>query len=70
MLSLSNLYAYADGEVINASNGVTQSRSDVSNFNSVESDEHSGASSELTESESGDVEVQSPASIMRGSLSN
>lgn len=48
---------------------MAQSRNDVSNCKSVESDEHSGASSELTESEPGDVEVQSPTSNMRGSLS-
>lgn len=58
-----------DGEVIDPSGEeVTHPLNDVSNFKSVESDEYSGASSELTEQEPGDVEVQSPIS-KRGSLS-
>ncbi|XP_048321427.2 condensin-1 complex subunit CAP-D2 isoform X3 [Ziziphus jujuba] len=52
-----------DGEVIDPSGEeVTHPLNDVSNFKSVESDEYSGASSELTEQEPGDVEVQSPIS--------
>lgn len=66
----SNLHflVYTDGEVIDPSSGATHPLNDVSNFKSVKSDEYSGASSELTEPEPGDVEVQSPIS-KRGSLS-
>lgn len=34
------------------------------------SEEHSGASSEVTETETGDIEVQSPRVMMKGILSS
>lgn len=58
-----------DGEVIDSSvEGMTEHANDVSKSVSSESEEHSGASSELTESEPGDVEVQSAKTYIRGGL--
>lgn len=58
-----------DGEVIDSCvEGMTEHVNDVSKSVSSESEEHSGASSELTESEPGDVEVQSAKTNIRGSL--
>ncbi|XP_018499140.1 condensin-1 complex subunit CAP-D2 isoform X1 [Pyrus x bretschneideri] len=56
-----------DGEVIDSCvEGMTEHVNDVSKSVSSESEEHSGASSELTESEPGDVEVQSAKTNIRG----
>ncbi|XP_030515808.1 condensin-1 complex subunit CAP-D2 [Rhodamnia argentea] len=58
-----------EGEVINTSIEDTNgSLSGHLNSNS-ESEESSGASSEVTESESGDMEIQSPKIVLRGSKS-
>jgi hypothetical protein len=60
-----------EGEVIDPSTeGMSQPINDSSKPKSVESDEYSGASSELTESEPAENEVQSPKVNIRGSLSS
>lgn len=48
---------------------MTKSVDEMSKSRLVESEEYSGTSSELTESEPGDIEVQSPNVNIRGSLS-
>lgn len=48
---------------------MTKSVDEMSKSRLVKSKEYSGTSSELTESEPGDIEVQSPNVNIRGSLS-
>ncbi|BBH07209.1 hypothetical protein Prudu_019079 [Prunus dulcis] len=56
-----------DGEVVDPSiEGMTKSVDEMSKSRLVESEEYSGTSSELTESEPGDIEVQSPNVNIRG----
>ncbi|XP_062007536.1 condensin-1 complex subunit CAP-D2 isoform X1 [Rosa rugosa] len=56
-----------DGEVIDpCTEGMIKSVNETSKSGCVESEEHSVASSELTESEPDDTEIQSPNVILRG----
>lgn len=71
MSNLEFLIDETEGEVIDPSTeGMTQPINDSSKPKFVESDECSGASSELTESEAAENEVQSPKVNTRGSLSS
>ncbi|CAN6719040.1 unnamed protein product [Malus baccata var. baccata] len=65
--SESDITEETDSEVIDSSvEGMTEHVNDVSKSVSSESEERSGALSELTESEPGDVEVQSAKTNIRG----
>ena len=58
----------SEGEVIDPScEGADNSTNGASDSGDNESDEHSGVSCELSESEAGDVEDQSPEVSTRGS---
>ncbi|KAK4839260.1 hypothetical protein QYF36_020465 [Acer negundo] len=57
----------SDGEVVDSSmEGTPQSENNVSKSQFDDSEEDSGASSEVTGMEAGDVEVQSPRTVMTG----
>lgn len=61
----------SDGEVVDPSMegiGMPQSENNVSNSQSDDSEEHSSAFSELTQMETGDVDVQSPRTNVKGIL--
>ncbi|KAL5743754.1 hypothetical protein ACOSQ2_026870 [Xanthoceras sorbifolium] len=57
----------SDGEVVDSSmEGIPESQNNVSRSQFDDSEEHSGASSEVTEMETGDDEVQSPRTNTKG----
>lgn len=60
--------AEADKVIDPSTEGIALSMNGKSKSKNVDSEEHSGVSSELTESDGGDIEVQSPMVNKRGSL--
>jgi len=55
-----------EGEITNASIEDTKGSLSGNPNSTIESEESSGASSEVIESESGDMEIQSPKVVVRG----